>query len=108
MLAFEVTDAALDEIERQDAGRGRWCCVMVLGGGCNGFRYHMTWRDPMGLMSNDAQLIERVGKASKVYVDPKSRKLLYDVVLDFDVFKGFMFDNPNAKSSCGCGQSFGT
>ena len=108
MLAFKVTDAAMDEIERQDTGRGRWCQVMVLGGGCNGFKYHMMWRDPMGIMSNDVQLIERMDRKSKVYVDPKSRKLLFDVVLDFDKFKGFSFSNPNAKSSCGCGQSFGT
>jgi iron-sulfur cluster assembly protein len=46
---------------------------------------------------------------ARVFVDPKSFRLLDGVVLDFDtnpVGRGFMFQNPNAKSTCGCGTSF--
>jgi iron-sulfur cluster assembly accessory protein len=46
---------------------------------------------------------------SKVYVDPRSFRYLDGTTLDYDtslVSKGFIFNNPNAKSSCGCGTSF--
>jgi iron-sulfur cluster assembly accessory protein len=46
---------------------------------------------------------------SHVYIDPKSFSFLDGTTLDYDtslVSKGFIFNNPNAKSSCGCGTSF--
>ena len=46
---------------------------------------------------------------SRVFVDPRSYTLLKGTALDYDtnlVSKGFMFNNPNAKSTCGCGLSF--
>ena len=46
---------------------------------------------------------------SHVYVDPRSFRFLDGTTLDYDtslVSKGFIFNNPNAKSSCGCGTSF--
>jgi iron-sulfur cluster assembly accessory protein len=50
-----------------------------------------------------------VPDGSKVYVDPRSFRYLDGTTLDYDtslVSKGFIFNNPNAKSSCGCGTSF--
>ena len=47
---------------------------------------------------------------SKIFVDKKSLLFLNGTVLDYDtnlVSKGFVFNNPNAKSTCGCGSSFG-
>ena len=44
-----------------------------------------------------------------MFVDPKSLRLLEGTVLDYDtslLSKGFIFNNPNAKSTCGCGVSF--
>ena len=46
---------------------------------------------------------------AKVFVDPKSYQFIKGTTLDYDtslVSKGFIFSNPNAKSSCGCGTSF--
>ncbi len=43
---------------------------------------------------------------AKVFVDPKSHRLIDGTTLDYDtslVSRGFIFNNPNAKSSCGCG-----
>ena len=47
---------------------------------------------------------------AKIYVDKKSLLFLNGTVLEYDtnlVSKGFVFNNPNAKSTCGCGSSFG-
>jgi len=46
---------------------------------------------------------------AKVFVDPRSLRLLDGTVLDYDtslLSRGFIFNNPNAKSTCGCGTSF--
>ena len=48
-------------------------------------------------------------EGSKVFVDPKSSRFIDGTTLDYDtslVSKGFIFNNPNAKSTCGCGTSF--
>ena len=46
---------------------------------------------------------------ARIFIDPRSFRLLDNAVLDYDtnlVSKGFFFQNPNAKSTCGCGTSF--
>src|SRR5438093_378874 len=51
-----------------------------------------------------------LAEGAKLYVDRKSLVFLNGTVLDYDtnlVSKGFVFNNPNAKTSCGCGSSFG-
>ena len=48
---------------------------------------------------------------TKIFVDKKSLLYLNGTVLDYDtnlISKGFVFNNPNAKTTCGCGSSFGT
>jgi iron-sulfur cluster assembly protein len=104
---MNVTEAAWKEISRQDAGKGRWVQFFIRGGGCNGFQYYMGWMDPMLAITNDNHLLEPawVGERPKIFVDPKSYKYVKTMTLDFSQFKGFIFDNPKATSSCGCGKS---
>jgi iron-sulfur cluster assembly protein len=48
-------------------------------------------------------------EGARVFVDPKSFRFIDGTTLDYDtslVSKGFIFNNPHAKSSCGCGTSF--
>ena len=48
-------------------------------------------------------------EGARVFVDPKSYRFIDGTTLDYDtslVSKGFIFNNPNAKSTCGCGTSF--
>jgi iron-sulfur cluster assembly accessory protein len=106
---MQVSEAAWREIARQDAGRGRWVQFVVMGGGCNGFQYGMTWMNPLSAFTNDNHLLEPVwiGDRPKIFVDPKSFKLISDMTLDFKPLKGFVFDNPKVTSSCGCGKSVG-
>jgi iron-sulfur cluster assembly protein len=79
--------------------------VGVKGGGCSGLSYTFSWE-------RQARLGDEVidgPDGIKIFVDRKSLIYLNDTVLDYDtslLSKGFVFQNPNAKSTCGCGTSF--
>jgi iron-sulfur cluster assembly protein len=79
--------------------------VGVKGGGCSGLSYTFAWeREP--------RLGDEVfeGHGATIYVDRKSYLFLKGTTLDYDtalITKGFVFHNPNAKQTCGCGTSFG-
>jgi len=75
----------------------------VVGGGCSGLSYEMEFSETR---SND-NILDFEGFA--VLLDPKSAIYLKDVTLDFEdglKGKGFVFRNPNATNTCGCGESF--
>ena len=78
--------------------------VSVSGGGCSGLQYGMALEPaPRG----DDTVLE-IG-AIKVFIDPESAPMLENVTVDFlDSMEGsgFKFENPNAKQSCDCGNSF--
>ena len=79
--------------------------VGVKGGGCSGLTYSMGF-DPE---SRDGDSIIEQDDI-KLYVDGKSLFYLMGTELDFSDGlngKGFIFNNPNAKKTCGCGESFG-
>jgi iron-sulfur cluster assembly protein len=80
--------------------------VGVKGGGCSGLSYPFAWEKQERLGD---QVFEGPSGA-KIFVDKKSLLYLDGTVLDYDtslLSKGFVFNNPNAKTSCGCGSSFG-
>jgi iron-sulfur cluster assembly protein len=77
----------------------------VKGGGCSGMTYVLAFDEKP--KEND-KIMEQFG--IQVFVDPKSLFFLSGTVLDFSDGlngKGFVFNNPQATKSCGCGQSFG-
>ena len=79
--------------------------ISVKEGGCSGFSYQLNF--DQGVQNKD-KLFEC--KGVKVIIDSKSLLYLMGMILDFDGGlngKGFVFSNPNAKKSCGCGFSFG-
>jgi iron-sulfur cluster assembly protein len=79
--------------------------IGVKGGGCSGLTYSMGF-DPE---SRDGDTIIEQDDI-KLYVDGKSLFYLMGTELDFTNGlngKGFVFNNPNAKKTCGCGESFG-
>lgn len=79
--------------------------VGVKAGGCSGFEYVFAWE--AAPRAGD-RVFEGAGGA-RVFVDPKSLRLLAGTVLDYDtslLSRGFVLANPNAKHTCGCGQSF--
>ncbi len=78
--------------------------VGVVGGGCSGFQYSMDFENEQ---KDGDQVYEQGGV--KVYLDPMSAMYLQGVTVDYVVGlqgAGFKFINPNAKNTCGCGQSF--
>ena len=78
--------------------------VAVLGGGCSGFQYNFSFEEAR---NQDDLVIERNGAA--VLVDATSLELLKGSELDYVeemVGASFQVKNPNATSSCGCGNSF--
>ena len=75
----------------------------VLGGGCSGFTYNLKFDFEM----DKDRVIESNGV--KIFVDPKSYLYLMGTEIDYvDNLNqsGFKFVNPNAKRTCGCGESF--
>jgi iron-sulfur cluster assembly protein len=79
--------------------------VSVRGGGCSGFSYVMGFDD--GPKEAD-KVVDAHGL--RVFVDPKSLFYISGTVLDFSEGlngKGFVFKNPQAARTCGCGSSFG-
>src|SRR5512138_1142845 len=98
--AIEMVKQAIE----QEGLTGHGICVGVVGGGCSGFQYSMDFqKEPRP----DDLTFEQDGV--KLYVDPMSSMYLQGVTIDYVVGlqgAGFKFDNPNAKSTCGCGSSF--
>jgi|SRR5688572_25509542 len=79
--------------------------IGIKAGGCSGLSYTFAWEPA----PRDGDHVFEGDSGARVFVDPKSFKFLDGTTLDYDtslVSKGFIFNNPNAKSSCGCGTSF--
>lgn len=79
--------------------------VGVKGGGCSGFSYMLDLtEEPKSEMDEEME-----SHGVKILVDMKSNLYLDGVEIDFKdevMGKGFVFKNPNATSTCGCGSSF--
>lgn len=78
--------------------------VTVLGGGCSGFQYELDFDDHTNA---DDVMVEKNGAV--VVTDPSSLSFLQDAVVDYEqslMGSAFKIKNPNAASSCGCGNSF--
>ena len=103
---FSVTDSAAQRIAFLAAREAKpvMMRVAVLGGGCSGFQYSFSFEEGR---NDDDLVIERNGAA--VLVDSTSLELLKGSQLDYVsemVGSSFQVKNPNATSSCGCGNSF--
>ncbi len=78
--------------------------IGVVGGGCSGFQYSMSFENQAGMMDKVFQFED-----IKVFVDATSVMYLNGCVVDYvETLEaaGFKFENPNVKSTCGCGSSF--
>lgn len=103
---LQITESAIERLRIVAAEQGVELVgvrVGVTGGGCSGLSYVLDFE-------TSARLGDSVfGESPKVFVDRKSLVFLRGTTLDFEGGlngKGFVFKNPNAKSSCGCGSSF--
>lgn len=107
-MNITLTDKAATRLKDIIASKGENLAlrVMIRTGGCSGFEYGMALeRNPRP----DDTVAEHEGV--KVVVDPNSLKYLDGSTIDYVdslMGGGFAINNPNAASSCGCGQSFKT
>lgn len=102
---ISVSDTAVQEITRLLPGEtGKsGLRLEIKGGGCSGMSYGLSFDNAK---END-HVVETQG--IKVFIDPKSAIYLKGTLLEFQgglEGKGFVLKNPQAKGSCGCGQSF--
>jgi iron-sulfur cluster assembly protein len=103
---IEITETAAAEIAKQREKRGNPDAMIrigVRGGGCTGFTYVFEWAE-------QTRPTDKVFSAHgvSIVVDPKSLVYLGGMQLEFVrgmMGHGFKFNNPNAKGSCGCGES---
>lgn len=102
-----VTEKALQHIReiysKEEKGVGSGLRLGVTGGGCSGLSYKIEFSQ-----KTEKDNIIDFGDI-KILIDPKSSIYLKGVELDFKDGlngKGFVFNNPNANNTCGCGESF--
>jgi iron-sulfur cluster assembly protein len=104
----EITDNASKQILKMLEKNGLpdgGLRVGLKAGGCSGYEYTFAWEPAP--KADDKVFAGPSG--ARLFIDPRSFRLIDGTVLDYDVnliSKGFVFNNPNAKSTCGCGVSF--
>lgn len=102
-----LTDTAIDKVrsiidtqEPKPAGLR----ISVVGGGCSGFSYSMAFENNPGMLDKIYDF-----SGLRVFVDQASLLYLDGAQVDYVETmegSGFKFENPNVKSTCGCGSSF--
>lgn len=95
---------ALELMKAENKPEGSFIRVGVEGGGCSGLSYMLEFDDKM---KEGDQAFE--DKGIKIVVDRKSFLYLVGTELEYSGGlngKGFVFKNPNASRTCGCGESF--
>ena len=106
---IEITDKALAKVRSALAKEGispeqGGVRLGVQGGGCSGLSYNVRF----DTQPRERDRVFQYGDI-RVFVDPKSFIYLHGMVLDYQetlMQQQFVFVNPNAKKSCGCGTSF--
>src|SRR5574341_1304437 len=102
-----LTPVAVDkvkEIMNQQDPKPAGLRVAVVGGGCSGFQYHMAFENAANGVDQTFDF-----DGLKVFVDQMSLMYLNGISIDYvETLEGagFKFNNPNVRSTCGCGSSF--
>jgi iron-sulfur cluster assembly protein len=102
---IKVSEAAIQKLSalKEREKTGNYLRVRVTGGGCSGLAYKLGFVEAP--KSGDLMLPGEVA----ILVDTKSALYLRGMIMDYSdklVAGGFKFNNPNAKASCSCGESF--
>ncbi len=105
-MAITITESAADRVNSflQNRGKGLGIRLAVQTSGCSGMAYKLEFVDQQ---EEDDVIFE--DRDIKVFIDPKSLVYLDGTEVDFakdGLNEGFVFNNPNAKGGCGCGESF--
>ena len=101
-----LTDAAAERIKAIMVQKGGAVAGLKIGvkkGGCAGMEYTMGWADSVEKFD---EVVEQDG--ARLIIDPAAILYLLGTEMDYKVDKlssGFVFNNPNQQSACGCGES---
>jgi iron-sulfur cluster assembly protein len=106
-MGITITESAARHVQTylNNRGKGLGIRLAVRTSGCSGMAYEMEFVDEL----REEDLVFE-GHGVKVVVDPKSLVYLDGTEVDYTregLNEGFKFNNPNAKTQCGCGESFG-
>ena len=107
-MAIKVTDAAVKKIAELMPDFMCFIRFGVRGGGCSGFSYTMQWEQAEDFKPGPMDKVFEFPPI-KVVVDATSLMYLDGCEIDYlETLEasGFKFNNPNVKSTCGCGSSF--
>ena len=105
---FQITENAgklIRKMTQKSGFTGGGLRIGIKAGGCSGLSYVFAWEPE----PKSGDIVCDGPDGARVFVDKKSYKFIDGTTLDYDtslVSKGFLFDNPNAKGTCGCGTSF--
>ena len=105
---ISITANATNQIKKLLSSAPEGLDALVVGidkTGCSGYSYKLDFANSSDL--NDYEIVNQDGV--KILIDPKATMFLLGSVMDYRTDKmssRFVFDNPNEKGTCGCGESF--
>ena len=105
---LSITSKASDQIKKIMSSAPEGMDSLVIGvekSGCSGYSYKLDFGNSSYL--KNFEIIDQDG--AKVLIDPKATMFLLGSIMDYRQDKlasRFVFDNPNEKNTCGCGESF--
>ena len=106
---IQITDKAVDAVKlaiEEEGLNDHGLRIAVVGGGCSGYSYAL---DFAGSDDVDEDDLELDFEGLRVWIDAHSAQLLGETEIDYVETlqkKGFVFNNPKATTTCGCGSSF--
>ncbi len=105
---IQLTETAVQKVkeilDQQPDPKPAGLRIAVVGGGCSGFSYSMAFEGAPGLLDKTYTF-----ESLKVFIDQASMLYLDGARVDYvETLEGagFKFDNPNVRTTCGCGSSF--
>lgn len=107
MQAIQLTDTAIDQVKKLIAARDEPPFGIRIGlktKGCSGLSYTLQYADEKGPFDEEVDMGD-----FKILIDPKAVMFILGTEMDYvteDFQSGFVFNNPNEKGKCGCGESF--
>ncbi len=110
--ALTITDNAKARIRKLLSSRGKPAVGIRIGvrtKGCSGLSYTIEYADEVGEYDEVVEVEGENGSGFKVLIDPKAVMFLIGTEMDYveeKLSSGFVFNNPNEKGRCGCGESF--
>ena len=105
---LSITSKATDQLKKIMSSAPAGVDSLIIGidkSGCSGYSYKLDFGNSSDI--KNFEIIEQDGV--KVLIDPKATMFLLGSIMDYrqdNLASRFVFDNPNEKNTCGCGESF--